>query len=133
MSRVRIVSVIDDDESVRRALDCLLRSLGFISHSFATAGDLLNSPRLQDSDCIVADIQMPGMGGLELQKALRTVGLQLPIIFITAFPDRRIRERAEAAGAVAFLEKPFEAQLIVKSLELAFARRDQADLAPPQT
>jgi two-component system response regulator FixJ len=78
-------------------------------------------------------MQMPGMGGLELQKALRALGLQLPIIFITAFPDRRIRERAEAAGAVAFLEKPFEAQLIVKSLELAFARRDRAEFAPPQT
>jgi FixJ family two-component response regulator len=127
LSNARIISVVDDDESVRLALGCLLRSLGLESCSFASAEDFLRSACLRDSDCVIADIQMPGMSGLELQEVMLAQGLLVPIIFITAFPAPRIRERAEAAGAVAILEKPFDAQVVLDSLDVAFERR------PPRT
>ena len=127
MNNVRIVSVIDDDKSVRLALDCLLRSLGIVSYFFASAEDFLRSQHLQDSDCVVADLHMPGMGGLQLQETMLAQGYRVPIIFITAFPEQRSRERAEAAGAVAFLEKPFDVQVIVENLRIAFDRHDRLD------
>jgi FixJ family two-component response regulator len=124
VSHRRIITIIDDDESVRQALSGLLRSLGFANFSFASAEEFLQSPSLHNSDCIIADVHMPGMSGLELQEVVRRQAISVPIIFITAFPRQHIRERADAAGAVAVLEKPFDAQLIVDSLDSAFGRRD---------
>jgi FixJ family two-component response regulator len=101
--------------------------LGLESCSFAAAEDYLRSARLRDSDCVIADVQMPGMNGLELQEVMLAQALLVPIIFITAFPAPRIRERAEAAGAVAIVEKPFDAQVIVDSLDMAFERLEKRD------
>jgi FixJ family two-component response regulator len=122
LSNARLVSIIDDDESVRQALACLFRSLGVASESFASAEDFLASPSVAGSACLIADIKMPGMSGLDMQDALVSRGAQIPIIFITAFPNGHIRERAKAAGAIAVLEKPFDSNDILRHLEVAFNR-----------
>jgi len=88
-------------------MESLARSLGFIACAFKSAEDFLRSPRVDDSACLITDVQMPGMSGLALQDRLIEQGRRIPIIFITAFPEETSRIRAEAGGALAFLEKPF--------------------------
>jgi FixJ family two-component response regulator len=112
-----VVAVVDDDESVRKALASLLRSLGVSVCTFGSAGDFLASPRRVEAACLIVDVQMPGMGGIELQERLIALGQQVPIIFITAHPDAKLRERALAAGAVAFLSKPFAPQELIRCTE----------------
>jgi FixJ family two-component response regulator len=118
-----MISVVDDDESVRVSLGALVRSLGRVARTFASAEDFLNSAEAQATDCLIADIQMPGMSGIELQQALATAGRNVPIIFITAFPDNRIREQVLAAGAVCLLSKPCDGETLVNSIESVFASR----------
>jgi FixJ family two-component response regulator len=119
LSKSQIISIVDDDESVRVAIARLARSLGFVSYSFASGEEFLRSPHLNGTACLIADMQMPGMNGLELQDALLAGGHRIPIIFITAHPERHIRERAEARGAIAFFEKPCNVLEVAKSLEVA--------------
>jgi FixJ family two-component response regulator len=114
-----VVSIVDDDASVRIATHRLVRSLGFTAHTFASADEFLRSPLMDSTSCIIADIQMPGMSGLDLQAVLRTQGRQLPIIFITAFPEEKIRARAMDGGAVCVLAKPFHATMLIRKLETA--------------
>jgi FixJ family two-component response regulator len=114
-----VISVIDDDASVRAATNNLLSSRGYVVHTFASAGDFLQSDRLQDSSCVVADVQMPAMSGLDLLTHLRTQGNKTPFIFITAFPDESVRARALKAGAIGFLAKPFAGPDLIKCIEAA--------------
>jgi FixJ family two-component response regulator len=114
-----VIAVIDDDESVRIAMASLLRSLGMAALTFAGAEEFLRSPRLGDAACAIADVQMPGTGGLELQERLIALGHRLPMIFVTAYPDERVRARALAAGAVCFLGKPFAAQELTDCIDAA--------------
>jgi FixJ family two-component response regulator len=117
-----IISVVDDDEAVCLAVTGLLRSFGFAAHGFTSAEAFLRSPRSRDSDCLIADVQMPGMGGLELQNALAERASRIPMIFMTAFPEQRIRERTVSAGAIAFLEKPCDAETILQYIEAALRK-----------
>jgi FixJ family two-component response regulator len=121
VAKMRIVSIIDDDASVRVAMAGLVRSLGFVARAYESAEDFLRSPQADDTACLITDVQMPGMNGLELQSHLLAQGRRLPIIFITAFPEPNIRKRAEAGGALAFLEKPFDGGIIVNLLQEALA------------
>jgi FixJ family two-component response regulator len=114
-----VISVIDDDASVRAATDNLLSSHGYSVHTFASAEEFLRSPRLHDCSFIVADVQMSGMSGLDLLKQMRTQGYNTPFIFITAFPEGSVRDRALKAGAVGFLAKPFAAPDLIKCIETA--------------
>lgn len=123
MDEVPIISVIDDDASVRTATARLLESLGFSAHAFASAHEFLSSARLHESACIIADVEMPGMSGVELQDYLIAHGNGTPMIFITAFPEDRIRERAMRAGAVDFLSKPFDEPQLLECVERALTRR----------
>ena len=107
MSKSQIVSIVDDDASVRAAMESLVRSLGFVAFAFESAEDFLRSPRVDDSACLITDVQMPGMSGLDLQDRLIAQGSRIPIIFITAFPETAIRSRAEAGGALAFSKSHF--------------------------
>ena len=111
------ISIVDDDDSVRTAMGRLVRSLGYNSSEFASAEAFLASPWLAETACLIADVQMPGMSGLDLQDALREQGNLLPIIFITAFPTDTIRKRAQAAGAVGFFGKPVDVQNLILSLD----------------
>jgi FixJ family two-component response regulator len=104
----RLIVVVDDDESVRVAVQGLLRSAGFPTRAFASAEAYLTSEVRRDAACVIADVQMPGLTGLELQARLAAEGDAVPIIFMTAFDAPQVRARALAAGAVAFLDKPFD-------------------------
>jgi FixJ family two-component response regulator len=121
VSNSQIVSIVDDDASVRGAMESLVRSLGLVAFAFESAEDFLGSPRVDDSDCLITDVQMPGMTGLELQDRLIARGSRIPIIFITAFPEKAARCRAKAGGAVAFLEKPFAGGAMIEVLRRALA------------
>jgi FixJ family two-component response regulator len=127
LPKVPVVSVIDDDESVRIATASLVRSLRWRVRTFASAEDFLASLQAADTSCIIADVQMPGMSGLELQRLLQAQGHRTPIIFITAFPDERTERRALAAGAAGFLVKPFDGQALVQCLRTALQRNGNGE------
>lgn len=114
-----MISIIDDDESVRAALASLVRSLGYAACTFAAVADFLRSARVGDTACLIVDVQMPGMGGLDLQELLITRNIRLPTIFVTAYPEDRIRERALAGGAIGFLGKPFAARDLIQCIDSA--------------
>jgi CheY-like chemotaxis protein len=117
-----VISVIDDSCSVRAAIGSLLSSLGWSVHTFASAEDFLHSHYVNNSSCLVVDVQMPGLGGVELQRLLTGRGDSTPIIFMTAFPDDSIRTRVMKDGAVCFLSKPFDEQHLVGCLNKALSR-----------
>jgi len=108
-----IISIIDDDESMRCAIKSLVTSLGLDAYTFASAEAFLQSPHLDDTSCVITDLQMPGLNGVELQKSLLAQGRRIPIIFVTAFPEERLRARAVEAGALGFLSKPFESETLI--------------------
>ena len=122
LPQVPVISIIDDDASVRAATNRLVRSLGYSAFTFASADEFLRSPHMHDSSCVIADVQMPGMSGIELQSLLRAQGYRVPIIFITAFPEQSVRARALDAGAVCFLTKPFDGPTLIKYLDAAVER-----------
>jgi FixJ family two-component response regulator len=117
-----VISVIDDDASIRAATNNLLSSHGYVVHTFESAEDFLQSAHQGDSSCVVADVQMSGMSGLDLLTHLRTRGSSVPFIFITAFPEESIRARALKAGAICFLSKPFPGSVLINSIEIALNR-----------
>lgn len=119
LSRIPVVVIIDDDASVRTTTDSLVRSLGYVARTFASAKDFLQSDRGNDISCVIADVQMPGMSGVELQAHLFAQGYRIPFIFITAFPEERSRMQAYRAGAVAYLTKPFTERSLIKGLDTA--------------
>ena len=126
MSNIPVISIIDDDASVREATQRFLRALGYVAHAFASADEFLRSPQVADNSCLILDVRMPEMSGLELQKQLQIQGTQVPIIFITSVEDESIRTRVLNAGAVCFLTKPFEIRTLIKHLEEALKRRPSA-------
>jgi FixJ family two-component response regulator len=113
------VCVIDDDASVLRALGRLLRSVGFHAATFPTAEAFLECAEAAAARCLVVDVHLPGLGGLDLQERLRAEGRDVPVVFITAFGDERARARALRAGALAFLEKPFGEQALLDAVQQA--------------
>jgi FixJ family two-component response regulator len=123
---VPVISIVDDDESVRAATGSLVRSLGFEAHTFASAEEFLRSQRVDETSCLIADVKMPGINGIELQGLVHAGGRRTPIIFITAFPEERIRVRAMRAGAIGFLSKPFDVTALIKCLDLALQSNDSA-------
>lgn len=124
MSKLPLVAIIDDDESVRATTDSLVRSLGYIVHTFASAEDFLRSNRLDDFACVMADVQMPGLSGVQLQERLRAQGYRVPFIFFTAFPDEKVRAQALAAGAICYLTKPFDGNTLIECLNAVPTTRD---------
>jgi len=114
-----LVTIVDDDESVRGALKGLLKYAGFLVLAFASAEEFLESGEQQKTACLIADIRMPGMSGLELQSKLNLDHHRIPIIFITAHGDEKMRMQALRAGAVEFLTKPFDDEALVDSVRAA--------------
>ncbi len=114
-----IVAVVDDDESVRSAVHGALRSVGIAARSFGSAEDFLNSGITSETGCLITDLQMPGMTGLELQARLSQGDRRIPIIFITAYGEPRMRAQAIAAGALEFLDKPFDDDVLLATVRLA--------------
>jgi FixJ family two-component response regulator len=116
-----IVSIIDDDVSVRTALGSLVRALGYAAHLFDSAESFLESADVARTACIVTDVQMAGLSGLDLQDRLRAAGNRVPTVFITAFPEEHVRARAQAGGAIGFFGKPFDGQVLADLLVAAIA------------
>src|SRR5215510_7212433 len=102
-----LISIVDDDESVRTALKSLIDSVGYHAEVFASGEEFLKSPYVSETDCLIADVRMPGMSGLELQERLNAAGSGVPIVFISAHDDKDARTRGLRGGAIAFLQKPF--------------------------
>ncbi|APR38986.1 response regulator transcription factor [Paraburkholderia sp. SOS3] len=119
----QVVSIIDDDESVRLATANLLRSFGVQSRTFISVEAFLSSGCIDNTACVISDMQMPGMSGIDLQTALRERHLPIPMVFITAFPDHELRSVAEANGATCFLTKPVDGETILACIDRAINRR----------
>jgi FixJ family two-component response regulator len=114
-----MISIVDDDKSVRESANSLIRSLGYATATFASGEEFLESGCLSDTECLVADVRMPGMSGVDLQSRLIANGNRTPIIFVTANPDEKTRERALSAGALGFLTKPFSVESLITCLDRA--------------
>jgi FixJ family two-component response regulator len=119
-----LVSIVDDDLSVRRALRRLVASAGFSVETFASGRELLDSESLGRSHCIVLDIHLGGLSGLDVQERLKTMGVQAPVIFITAHDDEATHGRVRRSGAVAYLRKPFEDHALLDAIERALGMLD---------
>ena len=119
-----LISVVDDDHSVREALARLIRSVGFAVHVFGSAEEFLSAGQGQQADCLILDIRMPGMSGLDLQRELSASDCDLPVIFITAHgSDEDVRARALAAGAVDYLLKPLREEEVLKAIDAALSSK----------
>jgi FixJ family two-component response regulator len=116
---IPMIAVVDDDEAVRTSTANLIRALGFGADLFASGEELFRSHRIDDTCCVITDLQMPGMTGLELQRLLLASHRTVPIIFITAYPEERTRREAVAAGAVGFFSKPFDGAALIGCIEKA--------------
>ena len=125
-----MISIVDDDESVRKATKRLLRSLGYGAATFASAEDFLQSNQVNDTSCLISDVQMPGLSGVELQSHLIAQGHRTPIIFITACPEENARAHALKAGAIGFLTKPFDEQRLIEYIHTALAGRKIGTVEP---
>jgi FixJ family two-component response regulator len=110
MSEAPLIAIVDDDVMICEATKDLVEAFGYNARTFTSAGEFLNSDCVSSTACLISDVQMPGMNGLQLHRKLITSGRHIPVIFITAFPNERVRKRAVAAGAVCYLSKPFDSE-----------------------
>ena len=126
MPGVPLISIVDDDDSLRNSLNNLIRSVGFGAQGFCSAEAFLNSNRLHDTECLILDVRMPGMSGLDLQRQLVATHCRIPIIFITSHGDDDARTRALEAGAIDFLYKPFREEALLNAIHTALkSNRDE--------
>ncbi|KGT74016.1 FixJ family two-component response regulator [Bradyrhizobium japonicum] len=126
MSVLSVISIIDDDPSVRLATNNLLTSRGYTVCIFGSALEFLQSAELKTTSCVIADVQMSVMGGVDLLMHMRGLGHRTPFIFMTAFPDDAVRDRALKAGAICFLAKPFSTPALINCLEKALSKHSEA-------
>jgi len=117
--RKNLISLVDDDESIRRTTTLLIESFGFHAAAFESAESFLKSGQLHETSCLIIDLQMPGMNGLQLQSQLAAAGYKVPVVFITAYDKEESRQQALQAGAVAFLSKPFNDGLLLQTIRAA--------------
>src|SRR5579863_4420966 len=115
----KLVAIVDDDDSMRGALQGMLKAVGYPAQAFASAEEFLKSGQQHQISCLIADIRMPGMSGLDLQAHLNAERCKVPIIFITAHGDAKMRIQALRAGAVEFLSKPFDEEVLLESVRAA--------------
>jgi FixJ family two-component response regulator len=119
LQQVPVISIVDDDLSVREAAEGLVRSLGYTAATFASAEEFLDSGRVDSTSCLISDVHMPGLSGVELQDRLIAEGYSMPIIFVTAYPDEKLRGRVLRAGAIGYLSKPFSEDHLIECLDSA--------------
>jgi len=116
---IPMISIVDDDRAVREATRGLVRSLGYNALAFASAEEFLGSALLNKTSCLITDLQMPGLSGIDLQDRLIADGHRMPIIFITAYPEESVRVRAMKSGAVCFMSKPYSDENLIGCIERA--------------
>jgi FixJ family two-component response regulator len=122
MPRIPLISIVDDDEAIRRSLDNLVRSAGLRACGFSSAEAFLESNQLSETDCLILDVRIPGMSGLELQRRLAATNSDVPIIFMTAHESGNQRAQALETGAVAFLNKPFDEGDLLSAIDTALKK-----------
>jgi FixJ family two-component response regulator len=123
LSNAPVISIVDDDESFRRATAGFIASLGYAVAAFGSAEEFLKSDSLDDTACLISDVQMPGMSGIELQSRLIAQGYRVPIIFVTAYSASKARAQALASGALGFFDKPFSEEKLISCLDQALSGR----------
>jgi FixJ family two-component response regulator len=119
MRRARVISIIDDDQSMRESTKGLVRSLGYQATAFSSAEEFLQSKHVDDTSCLITDVRMPGLSGIDLQRGLVERGVRVPTIFITAFPEEDTRRQAMTNGAIGYLDKPFSEESLINCLDTA--------------
>ncbi len=117
-----IVAVVDDDPRLRESLESLIESAGFTARVFSLGEDFLRGGQLEVTSCLISDVRMPGMNGLDLQRRVRLARPELPIIFITAHHEDEVERRALAEGAAFFIRKPFDAEELLRATRLALSK-----------
>lgn len=117
-----MISIVEDDAAIRAATENLVKALGFDVYTFASAVEFIQSHRVTETACLISDVQMPNMSGVELQANLADRGFRIPTIFVTAFPDESVKRRAMDAGAVGFLPKPFNAKALIQCIRDAISQ-----------
>ena len=122
MARAPLISIVDDDDSLRNSLGNLLRSVGLRVQEFASADAFLASQDVRETACLILDVRMPGMNGIELQRHIVAADWRLPIVFVTSHADDDARARALGAGAVGFLYKPFREQELLDAIDSALTK-----------
>jgi FixJ family two-component response regulator len=127
MTKKLLVSVVEDDRFCRESMERLMRSLGYTAEAFASAADFFASPRLAETTCLIADVHMPAMTGLELYRHLVDTGRAIPTILVTAYPNDVERARALNDGVVCYLRKPVDEQHLVECLRAAFTSREPTE------
>ena len=120
---IPLISIVDDDESVRQALKSLIHSVGFRAVTFASGEEFLNSAYIAQTDCLIADVRMPGMNGLKLQERINDAHLSTPIVFISAHDDGEARTQGLKAGAIDFLKKPFSEEALLRAISSCLDKR----------
>jgi len=122
MPTVPLIAIVDDDDSLRNSLDNLLRSVGFRAQGFSSAEAFLHANQAPDTACLILDVRLPGMNGLDLQRQMGAANCRIPIIFVTAYADDDVRVRALEAGAVDFLSKPCREEDLLQAIEAALTQ-----------
>ncbi len=125
--KAMMIAIVDDDEAVRTATRHLVSALGYETRAFASAEELLQTPPQDQWSCVISDVNMPGLNGLELQRRLASKGRNIPFIFLTAFPDQAVKDRALKAGATGFLSKPFASRDLIECLDRALRRKSTSN------
>jgi FixJ family two-component response regulator len=120
-----LIAIVDDDEDVREAIRGLMRAMGFTAKAFSSAEEFLRSPDVDRTGCLIADVNMPGMSGLELCRRLLERGHAMPTILITAYPTEEVRSLALAAGVIKFLTKPFAEAELVDGVRIALEQYEK--------
>lgn len=123
----KVVHVVDDDDSVRRSVGFMLKTSGYKVQPYSSGAEILKEAKALDPGCILLDIRMPGMDGLEVQEALRNHGVSLPVIIMTGHGDVPLSVKAMKAGAIDFIEKPFEKEVLITAIETGFGALKRAD------
>lgn len=119
LEQAPVISIVDDDESMREATKSLVQSLGYRALAFSSAEEFLGSTQLTGTACLITDVQMPGLNGVQLQDRLRAVGHPIPMIFISAFPDEGQKRQVLASGAIGYLPKPFKEDQLIDCIDAA--------------
>jgi len=127
LPKKRLISIVDDDESLRKATKGLVRALGFLAEEFGSAEDFLKYDGLTRTACLIADVQMPQMSGLELYSRLVALGVSIPTILMTAYPDESVRARALEAGVICYMTKPFDKDTLLGCIRAAIDRGKAAN------
>jgi two-component system, LuxR family, response regulator FixJ len=117
-----VIAIVDDDAPLREALGSVMKAAGFMTSTFASAEDFLDSADWRDTACLILDVRLPGMSGIELQKRLTEAGRQVPIVFVTAHGDASLRDLVMKAGAAAFLNKPVRSDTLLREIRTAIQK-----------